>query len=117
MSLENTIDTGVITLRLRALSEDSALKILVVDDDELARALLSDRLQSRGFEVTQAGDGREALDFEAFGLLSHELRPGFLNSSYRRNCLLIKQCTGQCVHVKRMTLGIGEQRFNGLFRH
>jgi CheY-like chemotaxis protein len=62
MSLENTIDTGVITLRLRALSEDSALKILVVDDDELARALLSDRLQSRGFEVTQAGDGREAME-------------------------------------------------------
>ncbi len=61
MSDENTIDTGVITQRIRALSVDSALKILVVDDDELARALLSDRLQSRGFEVTQAADGRAAL--------------------------------------------------------
>lgn len=61
MSYENTIDTGVITQRVRALSADSELKILVVDDDELARSLLGDRLQSRGFEVTQAADGQAAL--------------------------------------------------------
>ena len=61
MSGENTIDTGVITLRMRALSPGMAQKILVVDDDELARALLSDRLQSRGLDVAQAGDGSQAM--------------------------------------------------------
>ena len=61
MSDEKTIDTGAITLRIRALSPEGASPILVVDDDELARALLSDRLESRGFRVTQAADGQEAL--------------------------------------------------------
>jgi hypothetical protein len=37
MSSDNTIDTGVVTARLRALSTDTSLEILVVDDDELAR--------------------------------------------------------------------------------
>lgn len=61
MSADNTIDTGAITARLRALSTDTSLEILVIEDDELARALLSDRLTARGFQVTQAADGREAL--------------------------------------------------------
>ena len=61
MSGENTIDTGVITLRMRALSPGVAQKILLVDDDELARTLLSDRLQSRGLDVAQAGDGSQAM--------------------------------------------------------
>jgi DNA-binding response OmpR family regulator len=72
MSSDNTIDTGAITTRLRALSTDSSLEILVIDDDELARALLSDRLSARGFQVTQAGDGREALSLtekRTFGVL------------------------------------------------
>lgn len=72
MSSDNTIDTGVITARMRALSTDSPLEILVIDDDELARALLSDRLSARGFQVTQAGDGREALSLTEkhnFGVL------------------------------------------------
>jgi CheY-like chemotaxis protein len=61
MRSDNTIDTGVMTSRLRALSADMSLKILVADDDELARALLSDRLEHRGFQVAQAADGAEAL--------------------------------------------------------
>jgi two-component system OmpR family response regulator len=72
MSADNTIDTGVITARLRALSTDAPLEILVIEDDELARALLSDRLSSRGFQVTQAADGREALSLtekHTFGVL------------------------------------------------
>jgi CheY-like chemotaxis protein len=72
MSSDNTIDTGVITARMRALSTDASLEILVIDDDELARALLSDRLSARGFQVTQAGDGREALSLTEkhdFGVL------------------------------------------------
>jgi DNA-binding response OmpR family regulator len=72
MSADNTIDTGVITSRLRALSTDVPLEILVIEDDELARALLSDRLSSRGFQVTQAADGREALSLtekRSFGVL------------------------------------------------
>jgi DNA-binding response OmpR family regulator len=72
MSSDNTIDTGVITARMRALSTDTPREILVIDDDELARALLSDRLSVRGFQVTQAGDGREALslvDQHPFGVL------------------------------------------------
>jgi two-component system OmpR family response regulator len=72
MSSDNTIDTGAITSRLRALSTDRSLEILVVDDDELARALLSDRLSGSGFHVTEAADGREALrlvEQRSFGVL------------------------------------------------
>jgi CheY-like chemotaxis protein len=61
MSGKNTIDTGAITLRMRALSPGVEQKILVVDDDELARALLSDRLHNSGLEVEEAGDGSEAM--------------------------------------------------------
>jgi DNA-binding response OmpR family regulator len=61
MSDEIGIDTGVMTLRLRALAAESPLPLLVVDDDELARALVCDRLKSRGFQVLEAADGREAM--------------------------------------------------------
>ena len=37
-------------------------KILVCDDDELLTELLQFRLEAKGFDVTVAGDGREALD-------------------------------------------------------
>ena len=37
-------------------------KILVCDDDELLTELLQFRLEAKGFDVTIAGDGREALD-------------------------------------------------------
>ena len=37
-------------------------KVLVCDDDELLTELLQFRLEAKGFDVTIAGDGREALD-------------------------------------------------------
>jgi DNA-binding response OmpR family regulator len=61
MQDEDTIDTGAVTGRLRALAKDMQLKILVVDDDELERALVADRLEGRGFQVTRAADGEQAL--------------------------------------------------------
>ena len=39
-----------------------ARKILVVDDEEQLALALRIRLQSRGYEVTTAGDGRQALE-------------------------------------------------------
>lgn len=38
-----------------------AARLLVVDDDMINREILSRRLQKLGYEVTEAGDGREAL--------------------------------------------------------
>lgn len=37
-------------------------RVLVVDDDELSRELMSEVLRDRGFQVEQASDGDEALD-------------------------------------------------------
>jgi CheY-like chemotaxis protein len=62
MARDNWIDAGAITTRLRTLSDDMPLTVLVVDEDELERALISDRLEYRGFQVAQAGNGSEALD-------------------------------------------------------
>jgi DNA-binding response OmpR family regulator len=61
MKDEDTIEMGAVTGRLRALSKDMNLTILIVDDDELERALISDRLEARGFEVALAANGAEAL--------------------------------------------------------
>lgn len=61
MSREDTINTGAITGRIRALAHDIQLDILIVDDDELERALIGDRLEARGFGVSQAAQGQEAL--------------------------------------------------------
>jgi len=58
---EDTIDMGAVTGRLRSLAKAMQLKILVVDDDELERILVADRLESRGFHVTRASNGEEAL--------------------------------------------------------
>jgi sigma-B regulation protein RsbU (phosphoserine phosphatase) len=57
----NTINIGAVTTRLRALSCVMELSILVVDDDELARELIGDRLEERNFKVTYAADGKAAL--------------------------------------------------------
>lgn len=62
MSLEDDINSGVVTGRLRALAEDMPLSVLIVDDDELERALIADRLGSRGIKVGEAANGQEALD-------------------------------------------------------
>ena len=61
MKGEDTIEMGAVTGRLRALAQDMDLTILIVDDDELERALISDRLEARGFEVARAANGAEAL--------------------------------------------------------
>jgi DNA-binding response OmpR family regulator len=58
---EETIEMGAVTGKLRALAQDMRLKILVVDDDELERFLIADRLEARGFEVAHAANGAEAL--------------------------------------------------------
>jgi len=70
VSLDDDINSGVVTGRLRALSEDMALSVLIVDDDELERALIADRLGSRGIRVGEAANGAEALD-----RLAHDLVP------------------------------------------
>jgi hypothetical protein len=60
MENEDTIDMGAVAGKLRALAQDMRLKILVVDDDELERMLVADRLEARGFAVTRATDGADA---------------------------------------------------------
>lgn len=61
MKDEDTIDTGAVTGRLRALAKDMELTILIVDDDELERILIADRLKARNFHVECASNGEEAL--------------------------------------------------------
>jgi two-component system OmpR family response regulator len=61
MAEEDTIDMGAVTGRIRALAKGMQLCILVVDDDELERELIADRLQGRGFDVAHAANGKEAL--------------------------------------------------------
>jgi CheY-like chemotaxis protein len=62
VSLDDDINSGAVTGRLRALSEDMPLSVLIVDDDELERALVADRLGSRGIKVGEAANGVEALE-------------------------------------------------------
>lgn len=55
---------------------DAAPRILVVDDDEEVRELLSDALEPMGFEVVTVPDGAEALErwnAEHFDLLVTDL--------------------------------------------
>jgi DNA-binding response OmpR family regulator len=60
-NLEDDINSGVVTGRLRALAADLPLAVLVVDDDELERTLIGDRLAQRGIKVGEAADGAQAL--------------------------------------------------------
>jgi CheY-like chemotaxis protein len=62
VSLEDDINSGAVTGRLRALAADMPLSVLIVDDDELERALVADRLGSRGIRVGEAANGAEALE-------------------------------------------------------
>lgn len=61
MNTQN-INTSVVAARLRDLAPGVPLRILVVDDDELERFLLADRLSACGFETTLASSGLEALE-------------------------------------------------------
>jgi DNA-binding response OmpR family regulator len=60
-SFEDDINSGVVTGRLRALAADMPLSVLIVDDDDLERTLIADRLSSRGIKVGEAADGAQAL--------------------------------------------------------
>jgi sigma-B regulation protein RsbU (phosphoserine phosphatase) len=61
-SFENDINSGVVTTRLRALAADIALSVLVIDDDELERTLIADRLATRGIKVGECANGAEGLE-------------------------------------------------------
>jgi len=62
MIFDDDINAGAITKRLRTLSEEMPLAVLIVDDDELERALIGDRLAQRGIRVAEAANGVEALE-------------------------------------------------------
>ena len=61
-SLDDDINSGAVTGRLRALSADMPLAVLIVDDDELERLLIADRLEQRGIRALHAADGAQALE-------------------------------------------------------
>ena len=61
-NLEDDINSGAMTSRLRALAADMPLSVLIVDDDELERALIGGRLTQRGIKVGEAADGVQALE-------------------------------------------------------
>lgn len=60
--ITESINTSAIAARIRGLAHGMPLRVLIVDDDELERLLLSDRLMACGFETTLAPGGREALE-------------------------------------------------------
>ena len=64
------INGSIVARRILAIAQGAEAKILLVDDDELTLALISDLLQSSGFEVRQAADGAQALK-----ILEHEWFP------------------------------------------
>jgi DNA-binding response OmpR family regulator len=58
----DSILTSPVSERIKALAQGMPLRVLVVDDDDIERLLLTDRLLAHGFEVTAACNGREALE-------------------------------------------------------
>jgi sigma-B regulation protein RsbU (phosphoserine phosphatase) len=64
------INGSIVTKRIQTIALGSEASVLVVDDDELTLALMSNLLRSRGFDVRQASDGAQALK-----LLEHEWFP------------------------------------------
>jgi two-component system, cell cycle response regulator len=59
---DDVINTGIITCRIKALTQAERLSILIVDDDEIELALIGDQLEARGFDVVRASNGQEALE-------------------------------------------------------
>ncbi|WP_168210459.1 response regulator [Persicimonas caeni] len=62
--------------------DDAALSVLVVDDEEIIHRVLRSAFERRGWTVTQANDGREALDRAAkrqFDLVVFDLNLPFKN--------------------------------------
>jgi CheY-like chemotaxis protein len=60
-SIDDDINSGAMTGRIKALAADLPLSVLIVDDDDLERTLIGDRLVQRGIQVGEARDGAEAL--------------------------------------------------------
>jgi two-component system response regulator AtoC len=61
------------------MKDSSAINILVVDDDESTRDLLSEVLTQEGFRVVTSGSGEEALDIgsrESFAVIISDMRLG-----------------------------------------
>jgi CheY-like chemotaxis protein len=56
------INRSLVSERIGDLSRDAPMRVLVVDDDELECALLSDRLSSCGLQITEATSGATALE-------------------------------------------------------
>ncbi|WP_340818680.1 response regulator [Methanolobus sp. WCC4] len=48
--------------KLKALSENSSLKVLVIDDDPLVLEMLSEMIRSYGYDVITANGGKEGID-------------------------------------------------------
>jgi DNA-binding response OmpR family regulator len=61
MEKSDSIHASPVSERIKALAKGMPLRVLVVDDDEIERLLLADRLLTHGFEVTTAAHGQEAL--------------------------------------------------------
>lgn len=61
MTSDDDINTGVITSRLRVLGAGVPLAVLVVDDDQLERALIAGHLAQRGIKVGEEANGADAL--------------------------------------------------------
>jgi len=55
------INRSPVSVRIGELTRDTPMRVLVVDDDELERALLCDRLSACGLQVTEATSGATAL--------------------------------------------------------
>ena len=62
MTMNETIEVGAVTGKLRILAQQMRHQILIVDDDELELTLIADRLKSHGFDVVGATNGVEALE-------------------------------------------------------
>lgn len=64
------LNSSIVTRRIQAIAQGSEARILVVGEDALTLAVMSDLLRSRGFDVRRACDGAQALK-----LLEHEWFP------------------------------------------
>jgi two-component system OmpR family response regulator len=58
----DSILTSPVTERIKALAQGMPLRVLVVDDDDIERLLLADRLLAHGFDVTAVSNGLQALE-------------------------------------------------------
>lgn len=61
MHSQNSISMSAVTACPPSLSKVMDLRILIVDDDELARSRIGERLEARAMKVTYAADGAAAL--------------------------------------------------------